>query len=337
MRQLGRRHNRGVGDLHMVVQLITLFQAAQDGDGVLHARLFYQHLLETALQRGIFFDVLTVLIQGGGADAVQVTTGKRRFEHVARVHGPFALAGADHGVQLVDKEDDVALLLGEIGQHGLEPLFKLAAILGTGHQRPHVQRQHPLVLQPFRHFTVDDALGQPLDDGGFTDTGSTDQHGVVLGTALQYLNGTADLVIAADHRVKFADFGPLGQIDGVLLQRLTVLLGIGIFHLLAAPHLVDGRFEFLLGQPLGAQQLTQRSLVVEGSQHEQFGGDELILALLGQFVADVEQAAEAVGELHVPFHTAHARQAIQLLAKAGAQGVDIHPGQGEQRTDEPPS
>ena len=150
---------------------------------------------------------------------------------------------------------------------------------------------------------------------------------------MQHLNGTADLVIPADHRVELADFGPLGQIDGVLLQRLTVLLGVGIFHLLAATHLVDGRFQFLLGQPLGAQQLTQRSLVVEGSQHEQFGGDELILALLGQFVADVEQTAEAVGELHVPFYAAHARQAIQLLAEAGAQGVDIHPGQGKQRTD----
>ena len=152
-------------------------------------------------------------------------------------------------MQLVDEEDDVALLLGEIGQHGLEPLFKLAAILGTGHQRPHVQRQHPLVLEPLRHFAVDDALSQPLDDGGLADTRSTDQHRVVLGTALQHLNGTADLVITVDHRVELADFGPLGQIDGVLLQRLTVLLGVGILHLLAATHLVDGRFQFLFGQP----------------------------------------------------------------------------------------
>ena len=88
---------------------------------------------------------------------------------------------------------------------------------------------------------------------------------------MQHLNGTADLVITADHRVKFADFGPLGQIDGVLLQCLTVLLGVGILHLLAPTHLVDGRFEFLLGQPLSAQQLTQRTLIVEGRQHEQFG------------------------------------------------------------------
>ncbi len=255
----------------MVVQLVALLQAAQDGDGVLHARLLHQHLLEAALEGSIFLNVLTVLVQGGGPDAVQVATGQRRFEHVARIHGPFTLAGADHGVQLVDEEDDVALLLGQIVEHGLEPLFKLAAILGTGHQRPHVERQHPLVLEPLRHFAVDDALGQPFDDGGLADARGTDQHRVVLGTALQHLDGAADLVIPADHRVELADLGPLGQIDGVFLQRLAILLGVGIFHLLAATHLVDGRFEFLLGQPLGTQQLAQRPLLVEGRQHEQFG------------------------------------------------------------------
>ncbi len=77
--------------------------------------------------------------------------------------------------------------------------------------------------------------------------------------------------VAADHRVELAEFGPLGQVDGVLLQRLAVLLGVGIIDLLAATHLVDGRFQFLLGQTLGAQQLPQVALLVEGCQHEQLG------------------------------------------------------------------
>ena len=182
--QLGRRHNRRVGDLHMVVQLIALLQATQDGDGVLHRGLLHQHLLEAALQGGILLHILPIFIERGGADAVQLTPRQGRLEHVARIHGPLALAGADHGVQLVHEEDDVALLLGQIAQHRLEPLLELAAILGTGHQGPHVQREHPLVLEPFRHLAVDDALGQPLDDSGLADAGGTDQHRVVLGPAL---------------------------------------------------------------------------------------------------------------------------------------------------------
>ena len=263
---------------------------------------------------------------------MQLAAGQGGLEHVARIHGTLALAGTDHGVQLVHEEDDAALLLGQIVQNRFEPLLELAAILGSGHQGPHVQGEHPLVLEPFRHFAIDDALGQPLDDGGLADAGCADQHRVVLGAALQHLDGAANFVIPADHRVELAEFGPLGEIDGVLLQRLAVLLGVGVVHLLAAAHLVDGRFQFLLGQPLGAQQLAQGPLLVEGRQHEEFGRDELILALLGQLVADVEQPAEAVGELDVPFHTADAGQAVQLLAEARAQGIDVEPGQGEQRT-----
>ncbi|MNV18433.1 hypothetical protein D3C71_1092560 [compost metagenome] len=331
--QLGRRNYGGVCDLHMVVQLVAFFKAAQYGDGVLHRGLLHQHLLEAALQGGILLHILPIFIERGGADAVQLTPRQGGFEHVARIHGPLALAGADHGVQLVHEEDDVALLLGEIAQHRLEPLLELAAILGTGHQGPHVQRQHPLVLEPFRHLAVDDALGQPLDDGGLADAGGADQHRVILGTALQHLDGTADLFIPADHRVEFAEFGPLGQIDGVLLQRLAVLLGVGIIDLLAATHLVDGRFQFLLGKTLGAQQLPQVALLVEGCQYEQLGRDELILALLGQLVTDVKQTTEAVGKLHIPLDAAHLGQAVELLAETGAQGVDVHPGQGQQRTD----
>ncbi len=116
MGQLGRRHDGRVGDVHVVVHLVALLQAAQDGDGVLHRGLVHQHLLEAALQRGILLDVLAVLVERGGADAVQLAARQGGLEHVARVHRAIALAGADHGVQLVHEQDDLALLLGQIAR-----------------------------------------------------------------------------------------------------------------------------------------------------------------------------------------------------------------------------
>ena len=48
------------------------------------------------------------------------------------VHGALGRAGADDGVHLVDEGDDLALGVGDLLEHGLEPLLELAAVLGAG-------------------------------------------------------------------------------------------------------------------------------------------------------------------------------------------------------------
>ena len=141
---------RAVGDAHAVMLLVLLLQAAQDGDGVLHRRLGDEDRLEAPGERGILLDVLAVLVERGGADAVQFAARQRGFQQVAGIHGAFGLAGADDGVQLVDEQDDPAALGLDLGQHGLEPLLELAAVLGAGDQRAHVERQQLLVLQALR-------------------------------------------------------------------------------------------------------------------------------------------------------------------------------------------
>ena len=241
MRQPRGGDDGRVRDVHGVVQLIAFLQAPEDGDGVLHARLIHQHLLETALQGGILFDMLAILIQCGRTDAVQLSPGQGGLEHVAGVHGTLCLAGPDHGVQLIDKEDDAALLLGELIQHGLQPLLEFAAKLGAGDQRAHVEGQNALALQPLRHLAIENPLRQALDDGGLAHPGFTDQHRIVLGAPLQHLDGAANLVIAPDHRVELALLRPFGKIDAVLGERLPVLLRIGVLHRIPCPsRLNDG-------------------------------------------------------------------------------------------------
>ena len=57
--------------------------------------------------------------ESGRTDAVQLATRQCRLEHVTGIHGALGLAGADHGVDLVDKQDDLPFLLGQIVEHRL--------------------------------------------------------------------------------------------------------------------------------------------------------------------------------------------------------------------------
>ena len=104
-----RGHQRGVLDLHAVVDLVALAQAAQDADRVLDGRLADEHRLEPPLERGVLLDVLPVLVERRRANRVQLAARQHRLEQVGRVDRAFRRAGADDRVQLVDEEDDAAL------------------------------------------------------------------------------------------------------------------------------------------------------------------------------------------------------------------------------------
>ena len=186
-----------------------------------------EHRLEAARQRGVLFDMLAVFVERGGADAVQFAPRQRRLQQVGRIHRAVGLAGADQGVHLVDEQDDAALGRGDFLQHGFQPLFELAAVFGAGDQRAHVEREQLLVLQALRHVAVDDAQRQALDDGGLADAGLADQHRIVLGAAGQHLDGAADFLVAADHRVELAVTRGLGQVAGIFLQRVIGVFGGG--------------------------------------------------------------------------------------------------------------
>ena len=101
--QGGGGDDGAVLDLDAVVHLVPLLQAAEDGDGVLHRWLVHHDRLEAPLQRGVFFDILPVLVQGGGPDAVQLAPGQHGLEQIARLHGALSLACPHNGVQLVDE------------------------------------------------------------------------------------------------------------------------------------------------------------------------------------------------------------------------------------------
>ena len=259
VRQHRRRHQRRVLEAHLVMNLVALAQTAQDRDGVLDRRLADEHRLEAPLERGVLLDVLAILVERGRADGVQLAAGQHRLQHLRGVHRAFAGAGADDRVQLVDEQDDRALGFGDLLEHGLEPLLELAAVLGAGHQRAHVEREDLLVLQPLGHVAADDALRQPFDDGGLADAGLADEHRVVLGAARQHLDDAAHFLVAADDRIELALLGELGEVAAVAGERLVGGLRVLRGHALAAAHLRERRVERVLGDALRAAGTARRA------------------------------------------------------------------------------
>ncbi len=61
-----------------------------------------------------------------------------------------------------------------------------------------------LFLRRLGHLARDDALRQPLGDGGLADARLADQHRVVLLAAREDLDDALDLLLAADDRVELA-------------------------------------------------------------------------------------------------------------------------------------
>jgi hypothetical protein len=70
--ELDRELQRAVRDLHVVVLLVALAQALEDLERLRRAGRLDHDRLEAAFQRGVLLDVLAVLGERRGADALDL-------------------------------------------------------------------------------------------------------------------------------------------------------------------------------------------------------------------------------------------------------------------------
>ena len=182
--------------------------------------------LEAPLEGAVLLDVLAVLVEGGGADRLDLAAREGRLQHVRGVDRALGGAGADERVQLVEEEHDV-LRLADLLHHGLEPLLELAAVLGPGHEGAEVELEQALVDENIGHVVADDLLREPFDDRRLAHARLADEHGVVLRAAGEDLDDALDLLLAPDDRIELGLAGELGEIAGELVEhgRLRALLG----------------------------------------------------------------------------------------------------------------
>ena len=301
VRERRGRDDRAVVDAHAMMLLVLVLQAAQDRDGVLHARLGHEHRLEAPRQRRVLLDMLLVLIERGRADAVQLAARERRLEQVGRIHRAVRLAGADQRVHLVDEQDDAAVRGRHLVEHGLEPLLELAAVFRAGDQRAHVEREQLLVLQALRHIAVDDAQREAFHDRGLADTRLADQHRIVLGAARQHLHGAADFLVAPDHRIELAVARRLRQIARIFLQRVIGLLGVRRIRGAALAQRLDRGVQVLRRDAGAGQNLAGLAVLLDCEREQQpLDGDKGVSGLLAGFFGGVEHPRERRLQIELP-------------------------------------
>ena len=203
-----------------MIYFITILQSTQDRNRVLHSRFFYHNRLETPFQSGIFFNILSVFIQSGSTDTVQLTTSQHRFQHITRIQSTVRLAGTNNGVQLINEQNDLSVAVLHIIQYGFQTFLEFTSVFCTGYQCSHIQSEYLLVLQSLRDITFYNTLCQPFHHGGLTDTGFTDKYRVVLRLTGQDTYHVTDLTVSSDDRIQLLVSRFLHQILTVFFQSI---------------------------------------------------------------------------------------------------------------------
>ena len=215
-----------VGDFYFVMGLVFIPQAQQDFFCVLLRGFFHHHRLKPPLQSGVFFNMLPVFVDGGGADHLQIPAGQSGLQDVGGVHRPFGRAGPYHHVHFVDEQNHV-FGLDHLFDGGLNSFFKFAPVLGAGHHTRQIQRNQPLSRNGFGHVAGHNFLGQALGDGGFAHAGLADESRVVFLPTGENLDDPLNLLIPADHRVQPVFPSLLGQVCAELTQGFQLALALG--------------------------------------------------------------------------------------------------------------
>ncbi len=167
---------------------------------------------------------MAVFIKGGGAYALNFAPRQCRLKHIAGIERTARTAGTHNGVYFVYKQNHIRRFLQFI-HHRFHTLFKLAAVLGAGHQRGNIQRHNALVEQDPRYLLLDDAQGQALGYSRLTNTRLTNQNGVVFLAACQYLTHTLNFLLPAHNRIQLTVFSQFGKVPAEIIQHRCLALG----------------------------------------------------------------------------------------------------------------
>ena len=219
-----------------------------------------------------------------------------RFKHIAGVNGAFGGAGADNGMNLINKKYYLALCLTHFVHYRLEAFFKLAAELAASHQRSHIKCHHTVVSQGFGDIIGGNFLRHSFGDSRFTHAGFANDHRVILGASGKYLHYPFNFLIPADNRVKLTLTGEFGKVTTVFCQRAVFTLGSGIGNAVSAPYFLQGDIDIFLVY-LGVMQYSGcLSLFVTAyGNQKMFGTDKLILEPVGFIACRFQQLGDAGG------------------------------------------
>ena len=128
---------------------------------------------------------------------------------------------------LVDDEYHVALTPYLLDK-SLHAALELTSKLRSRNKGGEVKKIDLLVLKLYRHLLRGDPLRKSLRHGGLADARLTDEAGVVLLAAVEYLNDPLQLLLAPYHTVELSFSCPLRQVYAIAV-KVAFLDGSGAF------------------------------------------------------------------------------------------------------------
>ena len=238
---------------------------------------------------------------------MQLAAGQGGLQDVARVHGALGGTGPDDGVQLVDEQDDPAVGLLDLLEHGLQTILELAAVLGACYEGAHVELDDVLVLDRRGDVTGYDALGEPLDDGGLAHARLADEHGVVLGATREHLDGAANLLDTADDGIELTLAGEVGHVATVLLQRVELGLRVLRGHALVSAQVVKCLLDSLACDTRTLEGRASVPLLVGECAEQMLARDVGISHLARELLGSIAHAGKLVRDAHLRHVARHVR------------------------------
>ena len=228
-------------------------------------------------------------------------------------------------MDFIDEENRAGLLL-HFSQHRFQTLLEIAAVLGAGDERTHVERVNRGVEQHVGHLVLDDHASQAFRDRRLADTGLAYVQRIIFTPAAQNLYGALDLELASDQRIDLALARRLIQIRRIFLQGIAAAipfaLGVGggraiiPFAALLAPGLGqavrDEIDDIEARHVLHAQQVGRMRLFFTEDRHQHIGhGDFFLAARLHVKHGALQDPLKPQRGLHVPvLARRHARRGL---------------------------
>ena len=153
----------------------------------------------------------SIFRDGGGADNLQLSSGKGGLEDIGGVYRSLCASRADDHVKLVDKENDVGIL-SYLLHHAFHTLLKFPPIFGASDHGGDIQGDDSSVPQGVGDGALGNSGRKTLHHRRFPHARLSHETGVVLGAAGEDLDHPLNLPFSADEGVHSPLSRCLGQI-----------------------------------------------------------------------------------------------------------------------------
>ena len=100
-----------------MVHFVFFLQASQNCNGGLDTGLTHNDFLEAPFKRRILFNEFSVFIQRGRSHTMQLSPRQSGLEHIAGIHRTLGLSCAYHGMELVNENDGLPFIFGQLVQN----------------------------------------------------------------------------------------------------------------------------------------------------------------------------------------------------------------------------